>query len=55
MYWLVILDYGSRRELYPVHSSEFAANLIANNWKAIAKARGDKVKITVTVLKAGGR
>lgn len=49
MYWIVVLDYGNRRELYLVHSSEFAANLIANNWKAIAKARGDKVKITVTV------
>ena len=58
MYWIVVLDYGNRRELYPVHSSEFAANLIANNWKAIAKARGDKVKITVTVknkLNSGGR
>lgn len=58
MYWIVVLDYGSRRELYPVHSSEFAANLIANNWKAIAKARGDMVKITVTTnnkLKVGGR
>jgi len=58
MYWIVVLDYGSRRELYPVHSSEFAANLIANNWKAIAKARGDRIKVTVTTnnkLKAGGR
>lgn len=58
MYWIVVLDYGSRRELYPVHSSEFAANLIANNWKAIAKARGDKIVVTVTTshkLKAGGR
>lgn len=58
MYWIVVLDYGSRRELYPVHSSEFAANLIASNWKAIAKARGDKIKITVITnnkLKAGGR
>ncbi len=58
MYWIVVLDYGSRRELYPVHSSEFAANLIANNWKAIAKARGDSVVVTVTTshkLKAGGR
>ena len=49
MYWIVILDYGNRRELYPVHSSEFAANLIANNWKAIAKARGDRIKV-----KSGG-
>ena len=58
MYWIVVLDYGNRRELYPVHSSEFAANLIANNWKAIAKARGDKIKITVITnnkLKVGGR
>ena len=58
MYWIVVLDYGSRRELYPVHSSEFAANLIANNWKAIAKARGDKIKVTVTTnnkLNSGGR
>jgi len=58
MYWIVVLDYGSRRELYPVHSSEFAANLIANNWKAIAKARGDRIKVTVTTnnkLNVGGR
>lgn len=58
MYWIVVLDYGNRRESYPVHSSEFAANLIANNWKAIAKARGDRIKVTVTTknkLKAGGR
>ncbi len=58
MYWVVVLDYGNRRELYPVHSSEFAANLIANNWKAIAKARGDKVKIIVTTrnkLNSGGK
>jgi len=58
MYWIVVLDYGNRRELYPVHSSEFAANLIANNWKAIAKARGDRIKVTVTTnnkLNVGGR
>ena len=58
MYWIVVRDYGNRRELYPVHSSEFAANLIANNWKAIAKARGDRIKVTVTTnnkLNAGGR
>ena len=58
MYWIVVLDYGSRRELYPVHSSEFAGNLIANNWKAIAKARGDKIVVTVTTnnkLNSGGR
>lgn len=47
MYWQVILDYGKFRNVYPVHSSEWAANLIANNWKAIADIRGDKVKITV--------
>jgi len=50
MYWIVVLDYGNRRELYPVHSSEFAANLIANNWKAIAKARGDMVNVTVKII-----
>lgn len=58
MYWIVVLDYGSRRELYPVYSSEFAANLIADNWKAIAKARGDRIKVTVTTnnkLNIGGR
>ena len=56
MYWIVILDYGNRRELCPVHSAEFAANLIANNWKAIAKARGDRIQVTVITnnkLKAG--
>ena len=47
MHWLVTLDYGNRCEYYPVHSSKFAADLIANNWRSIAKIRGDKIKITV--------
>lgn len=47
MYWKVVLDYGNRREYYPVHSSLWTANLIANNWRSIAAFRGDKVTITV--------
>ena len=47
MYWRVVLDYGNRLEFYPVRSSRFAADLIANNWRAISRIRGDKVKITV--------
>lgn len=51
MYWKVILDYGTFRNVFPVHSSEWAANLIANNWRSIAAFRGDKVKIKVEVVK----
>lgn len=48
MYWRVVIDYGTRREYYPVYSSEFAANLIAKNYRAIAKANHDTVtKFTV--------
>lgn len=47
-YWRVVLDYGTRREYIPVHSSEFAANLIANNYRLLAKANHfDAIAITV--------
>ena len=47
MYWRIVLDYGTHCDYYPVHSSEWAANYIANSWRKKAKLRGDKVKITV--------
>lgn len=47
-YWRVVINYGTRREYVPVHSSEFAANLIAKNYRLIAKANGDTVT-TITV------
>lgn len=47
-YWRVVIDYGNRREYVPVHSSEFAADLIAKNYRAIAKANHDEItKFTV--------
>ena len=49
-YWRVVIDYGNRREYYPVHSSEFAANLIAKNYRLLAKANGDTVTV-ITVEK----
>lgn len=47
MYWRVVFDYGNRREYLPVHSSEFAATLIAKNKKALAAYFGDRITITV--------
>lgn len=51
MYWRIVLDYGTHKDLYPVHSSEWAANHIANRWREIANMRGDKVNITVEAMK----
>ena len=52
MYWRVILDYGNRLEFYPVRSSRFAADLIANNWKTLAELRGHKVKVYVEEVRS---
>lgn len=47
MYWRVVFDYGNHREYLPVHSSEFAATLIAKNKKALAAHLGDRITISV--------
>ena len=52
MYWKITIDYGMYQNYHRIYSSEFAANLIANNWRELAKARGDnKTKIYVEVVR----
>lgn len=47
MYWRIVLDYGTHKDYYPVHSSLWVANYIVNKWRENAKYHSDKVKITV--------
>lgn len=55
MYWRIVIDYGTFRNYHPVHSSEFAANLIANNWREIARYRKETVRIFVEEVKEARR
>lgn len=55
MYWRIVIDYGTHRNYQPVHSSRFAADLIANNWKEIARYRKETVKIFVEEVKEARR
>jgi len=47
MYWRIVFDYGNRRDFYPVYSSRWAADYIANEFKFKAKLTNSKVNIYV--------
>ena len=52
MSWRVVFDYGTHKDYWPVRSSEWAANLIASEYRFKAKLAGSKVKIYVEEVKA---